>query len=148
MRRLALGAVVVGLMASVAAAQQNDGPAPDPCTLVTTAALQAIVHQAVQGPKPAGAETCAWQIGGMNAITIQVNPTGQGGFDNAQSETANAVALSGIGDAAFAFSSQAGFVEVNVLKNNRYVVVIYQGGANATRLAMTKVMAVAVAGNL
>jgi hypothetical protein len=45
--------------------------------------------------------------------------------------------ISGIGDAAFAFHSQAGFVQINLLKGNHYVVIIVQpvGGTDAMSAA-------------
>jgi hypothetical protein len=147
MKRFAFAVCLLLALAPSAKAQQG-GDAVDTCALTTAAELQAIVHQPVRGPVPAGPGICAWQIGGMNAISIQYNATGQAGFDNAKSRTTNTVALSGIGDAAFAFVSAAGFVQVDVVKHNRFVVVIDQGGGAATRLAAAKAIAAKVASRL
>ncbi|HEV8014219.1 MAG TPA: hypothetical protein VGP48_01735 [Stellaceae bacterium] len=148
MKCCAFAVCLLLVLAPRADAQQPSGDAVDTCALATTAELQAIVNQPVRGPLPGGPGICAWQIGGMNAISIQYNATGQAGFDNAKSRTTNTVALSGIGDAAFAFVSAAGFVQVDVVKHNRFVVVIDQGGGAATRLAAAKAIAAKVASRL
>jgi hypothetical protein len=140
--------IAVPALAPVFAQAPAGSPPTDLCTRVSNADLQAIVHQAVQGPQRDAVGTCIWRIGGMNAITIQPNETGKAGFDNARSLTANTIALSGIGDDAFAFVSQAGFVQISLVKNNRFVVVVYQGGSNATRLDAAKAIAAKVAGGL
>jgi hypothetical protein len=143
-------AAVLSILAlfPIARAEAQDNAAPDLCALVSNADLQAILHQAVQGPQRDSIGTCTWRIAGMNAVTIQPNETGQAGLNNARSRTANTIALSGIGDDAFAFVSQAGFAQVSFVKHGRFVVVIYQGGSNATRLDAAKAIAAKVASGL
>ena len=51
---------------------------------------------------------------------MQAPGTGRPGFDNAKSRISPTVAVSGIGDAAFVFMSVAGFVEIDLVKADKY----------------------------
>ncbi len=146
MLRFLLAALLSGTLIHAASAQSSNG-APNLCTMVSNSDLQAILHQTVQGPQRDAIGTCVWRIAGMNAVTIQPNETGQAGFENARKLTANTIALSGIGDGAFAFVSQAGFAQVSFVKRDRFIVVIYQGGT-ATRLDAAKAIAAKVAAGI
>jgi hypothetical protein len=147
MLRFLLVSLLGATLIHAAAAQSPNSP-PDLCTLISNADLQAILHQNVQGPQRDAIGTCIWRIAGMNAVTIQPNETGHAGFANAQKLTANTVALSGIGDEAFAFVSQAGFAQISFVKHDRFIVVIYQGGTAKTRLDAAKSIAAKLADRL
>lgn len=115
--------------------------------MITGDEAQQALGERVQPPQGQPFGICQWRGTGTDGISIQPVETGQAGFENAKARTSNTVALSGIGDAAFAFVSQAGFVQVHLLKNGRYVVITVQsrGGAN---LNAAKAVAAKVASRL
>ena len=148
MLRFLFAAVLSATLIHVGWAQSPSDAAPNLCRSISNADLQAVLHQTVQGPQRDPIGTCIWRIAGMNAVTLQPNETGQAGFENARKRTANTIAVSGIGDDAFAFVSQAGFVQISFVKHDRFVIVIYEGGTNATRLDAAKAIATRVARGL
>jgi hypothetical protein len=119
----------------------------DSCAVVTMDDVQAALKQRVPPPRRDGSGACTWRGTSGDALTIQGIETGQAGFENAQARTHNIVAVAGIGDAAFAFVSQAGFVQLNAVKNNHYVVVTLQK-SGAGVLDAAKAIAAKIASNL
>ncbi len=138
---------------SVLHAYARQMPAPmatpagiDACALVTADDVQTALNQRITTPQRDRSGSCTWRGAGFDALTIQAIETGQAGFTNAKTRTANTVAIYGVGDDAFAFVSQAGFVQLNLVKSNHYVVITLQSSRNA--LDAAKAVAAKVASRL
>ena len=121
----------------------------DVCGLVGQAQIEA----ALGGPAPRarGGTTngCAWRSAAKagDAVTIQVDDGGREKFlfDRGRLQT---VALPGVGDDAFAFSSQAGFVQLGLLKNGTYVTIVLQRQDDPDRLGKARTLATFIADQL
>lgn len=143
------------LNAVAAALNRVAPPAPviggiAPCGLATKTEIEA----ALGGPAgPAQADRiggCAWHAlaAAGDGVTIQPKEGGRSQFDFDRGRLPSAVPLSGLGDAAFAFASPAGFVQLNLLKGDRYVVIMLQRQNDPRRLETAKTLGAEIAGRL
>ena len=72
----------------------------------------------------------------------------QKGFNAAKSHSVGTMALPGIGDEAFGFVSLAGFVQINLAKNNRYAAITLQSQRDPAKMETAKTLARKIAGRL
>jgi hypothetical protein len=124
---------------------------PDACALVTASeAALALNGARVGGPQRDQVGGCSWPSLSVpgDGLTVQVIGTGRAGFDAAKKRTSGAVALPGVGDDAFVFVSQAGFVQVGIVKHGRYVSFSLQSQRDAMRLDKAKTLAASIAARL
>jgi len=96
-----------------------------PCRLVDAAEVSAALGSPVGAPQPDLVGGCSW-MSAHGGITVQPKQGGRSQFEFDRSRMSGAQSIAGIGDAAFALHSLAGFVQINILKGNRYVVVTVQ----------------------
>jgi hypothetical protein len=129
------GPTLIVLALVVIAPQTRAAPIANPCSLLTTQEVGAALHAQVQPPQTMQTGGCIWRGGGTDSVTIEAPGTGRAGFDNAKSRTSPTVTLTGIGDAAFAFASVAGFVEVGLVKGGTFLTVLVQTRAGAEAIA-------------
>ena len=121
----------------------------DICSLIDPSAIEA----ALGGPAtraPGGTVNgCAWRsaLVAGDGVTIQVDDGGQEkfAFDRGRLTT---VALPGVGEDAFAFSSVAGFVQLGLLKHGTYVTMVLQLQNDSNRLERAKALAERIAGRM
>jgi hypothetical protein len=126
------------VLALIAIASQTRGIAATRlCSLLTTQEVGTAMQEQVQPPQSLQTGGCIWRGAGTDSVTIEAPSTGRPGFDNAKSRMAAAAPLTGVGDAAFAFTSVAGFVEVGLVKGNTFLTVLVQtrGGKGAQATA-------------
>ena len=100
--------------------------ATDPCSLLTVEEVSAALNERIQAPQSIQSDGCLWRGAGTDSVTLEAPGTGRPGFDSAETKISPIVRLSGIGDAAFAFVSAAGFVEIGLVKADRFFTVLVQ----------------------
>jgi hypothetical protein len=115
---------MLALIASVS--QAWGASATNLCSLLTTQEVGAALEEQVQAPQSIQTGACIWRGTGTDSVTVEAPGTGRSGFDNAKSRTSPTVPLAGIGDAAFAFTSVAGFVQVSLVKAGIFLTVLVQ----------------------
>jgi hypothetical protein len=119
------------------------------CALLSRQEVESALHQSIRNPEPNAIGGCFFgATSSGDGVTIESPGTGKAGFDAAKSHTTNTTPLLGIGDDAFGFSSMAGFVQINLIKNNKYVTLIYQNQRDSARLETAKNLAKFIAGRL
>jgi hypothetical protein len=93
--------------------------------------------------------TCAWRSATIagDALTVTEEAGGQSKYDFDRERMA-AAALDGTGEAAFAFESPAGFVQLGMLAGGRYVSILLQLQNDPQRLARAVALAQTIAGRL
>ena len=137
-RRVGLsGAILFALITPIAICGALGAEAGGICSLLTTAEVAAALNEKIQPAQSRGPDGCFWQGTGTDSVIVQAPGTGRPGFDNAKSRISPTVAASGIGDAAFVFVSVAGFVEIDLVKADKYYTVLVQtqGGKGAQAAA-------------
>lgn len=99
-----------------------EGASADPCALLTLADATAAFGSPVVNAPHAGTPTCQYQSPTQagDGVTLQLNEGGREKFDFDRNQVSGAKPLNGIGDEAFEFVSAAGFVQVYVIKGERY----------------------------
>jgi hypothetical protein len=128
--------IVLALVAIVS--QTHGAAAPSLCSLLTAQEVGAALHEQIQTPQSIETGGCIWRGTGTDSVTIEAPGTGRPGFNNAKSRTSPVVSLTGIGDAAFAFTSLAGFVEVGLVKGDTFLTMIVQtNGGKGVQAAAT-----------
>jgi hypothetical protein len=133
-------------------AASQPAPAPKtggiaPCSLVTQEEVESALKQRVGPPEPDKVGGCNWR-GAGDGLTVQVFDTGRAGFDAAKSHSVGTTSFTGIGDEAFGFVSLAGFVQINLIKNGRYVAITLQSQRDPSKLETAKTLARKIAGRL
>jgi len=119
------------------------------CSLLTKQEVESALHQSTRNPEPNATGGCFFgATSSGDGVTIESPGTGKSGFDAVKSRMSAATSLSGIGDQAFAFSSLAGFVQINLIKNNKYVTMIYQNQRDSARMETAKSLAKLIASRL
>ena len=78
-------------------------------------------------------------------ISIQPLDGGRAKFEFDRGRTQGAQTISGLGDDAFGFQSLAGFVQINLLKGDRYVVIILQDAEGGDRMKRATALAAKIA---
>ena len=74
-------------------------------------------------------------------LSVQPKDGGKSQFEFDRSKMSGTLQIAAIGDDAFAFRSLAGFVQINVLKGNHYVVIILQGQTAGDQLQAAEAIA-------
>jgi len=96
------------------------------CNLLTAQEVGAALNTQIQPPQSIQTGGCIWRGTGTDSVTLEAPGTGRPGFDNAKSRTSPTASLAGIGDAAFAFTSVAGFVQVSFVKGGTFLTLLVQ----------------------
>jgi hypothetical protein len=130
-------------------------PAPAParggimaCSLVTQEEVESALKQRVGSPEPDKAGGCSWRGSSGGAVSVQVFETGQNGFNNAKKRSLQSTSLPGIGDDAFGFVSLAGFVQIQLIKNDHFVALTLESSRDPAKLQTAKALAQKVAARL
>jgi len=118
------------------------------CDLVDPADVEAAVGAATSPPKADQIGGCSWMSQRGGGLSIQPQEGGRSKFEFDRRRTQGAILIPDIGDAAFGFQSLAGFVQINLLKGDRYVVIILQGEGPNYRLRAATALAAKVAARL
>jgi len=122
--------------------------ATDTCRLLTTEEISAALHESIQAPQSMPFGGCLWRGSGTDSVTLEAPGTGRPGFDNAEQRVSPIIPLSGIGDAAFAFVSAAGFVEIGLLKADGFFTVLVQTRDAKAARSVAELLASKIAGRL
>ncbi len=141
-------AVPLVAMAAFLAGSQSWAAEPDACSLLTVTEASAALGERVQAPQAIQADSCLWRGTGTATVTVESPGTGRPGFDNAKSRTSPVTALSGIGDAAFEFVSAAGFVQISLVKADRFLTLVVQAGNAKTARSAAEGIAAKIASRL
>ena len=96
------------------------------CSLLTAQEVGAVLHEPIRPAQSIQTGGCIWRGTGTDSVTLEAPGTGRPGFDNAKSRTSPTSSLTGIGDAAFAFTSVAGFVQVSFVKGGTFLTLLVQ----------------------
>jgi hypothetical protein len=121
----------------------------DDCALLTKTDAEAALHGPVSDLRRSG-DSCYYgskTVAG-DGVTLQLIEGGRSKFDHDRGRIQNAVKLSGIGDDAFAFVSQAGFVQLYFIKGAGYAAITLQNSRDANRLESAKALARKLAARL
>jgi hypothetical protein len=141
--------LILSMLALVAIASQSRAAAATSlCSLLTTQEIGAAFHEQIQPPQSIQTGGCIWRGTGTDSVTIEAPGTGRSGFDNAKNRTSPVVSLTGIGNAAFAFASVAGFVEVGLIKGDTFLTVLVQTRGGKGAQAAAEALSAKVAGRL
>jgi len=124
--------------------------AADVCAVIDDATAAAALGGAVErngGPGIAG--MCSWRATQTpgDALTVQVDAGGQEKFDFDHGSLP-VHDLSGVGDAAFAFASPAGFVQLGMMKGGTYVTILLQRQATGGLVERAAVLAQTIASRM
>jgi hypothetical protein len=148
MAPLWLGSILVASVTLLTWSSCWGAEATDTCSLLTAEEISAALHERIQAPQSMPFSGCLWRGSGTDSVTVEAPGTGRPGFDNAEQRVSPIIPLSGIGDAAFAFVSAAGFVEIGLLKADGFFTVLVQmRDAKAARSA-AEVLAAKIAGRI
>jgi hypothetical protein len=131
-------------------AQGHAAPAPTvtgSCALLSADEVANALHQQAN-PEADRIGGCNWVTNSADTITIQVPENGGSGYDNAKSRKSGITEISGIGDSAFGFTSLAGFVEIDFVKKDHYIVLIYANQRDSNREQTAKQLAAKIAARL
>src|ERR1700753_1635133 len=120
------GRILVVLALTTVAPVAGGAATPNLCSLLTAQEIGAALNEHIQPPQSLQTGGCIWRGTGTDSLTIEAPGTGRPGFDNAKARTSPTASLSGIGDAAFAFASAAGFVQISLVKGNTFLTVLVQ----------------------
>ena len=122
----------------------------DPCAVATKAEIEAALDGPAGPPQADRLGGCHWgsmRVAG-DGVTVQSKEGGRSSFSFDRGRMSSATPLPGIGDDAFAFVSLAGFVQLNLLRNDHHVVIILQAQRDPARLEKAKKLAAEIAGRL
>jgi hypothetical protein len=127
-------------------------PAPvvggvSPCGLATPAEIATAIGAPAGNPQTDRIGGCSW-MSARGGVSVQPKDGGRQQFDFDRRRTQGAQPVDGIGDAAFAFQSLAGFVQINILKGNRYVVMILQSQAPGDHMQAARSLAASIAARM
>jgi hypothetical protein len=120
------GSILIALITFPTGSASWGAEGTDICGFLTVEEVSAALHEQIHAPQPIQSGSCLWRGAGTDSVTVEAPGTGRPGFDNAKERISPTVPLSGIGDAAFAFVSAAGFVEIGLLKADRFFTVLVQ----------------------
>lgn len=123
--------------------------ARDGCALLTKADAEAAMGGPVGDLRRSG-DSCYYASKNVagDGVTLQLIDGGRSKFDHDRGRIQKAVKLSGIGDDAFAFVSQAGFVQLYFIKGAGYAAITLQNSRDANRLESAKALARKLAARL
>ena len=118
------------------------------CDLLKSADAKTALNGAV-GAQQQGGDGCSFAgTAPGSSVELEVYDTGRPGFDNARSRISPVTNLPGVGDAAFVFSSAAGFVQVSVVKNGTFFVVTVANDEDSQRQSRAVALAKTIAGRV
>ena len=142
------GQILIVLALMIVVPVTGDAATPNLCSLLSTQEVGAALNEHIQPPQSLQTGGCIWRGSGTDSLTIEAPGTGRPGFDNAKKRTSPTVPLSGVGDAAFAFASVAGFVQVSLVKGNVFLTVLVQAGDGKVAQAAATSLSVKIASRL
>jgi hypothetical protein len=136
-------------MSSGPAAPTQPTGARDGCALLTKAEAAAALGGPVAESRQGG-DTCFYgaQTGAGNSVTLQLIDGGRAKFDFDRGRIQRIAALPGIGDDAFVFVSDAGFVQLYFIKGAAYAALTLSNSRDANRLESAKALARKIAARL
>ena len=119
------------------------------CLLLTKQEVESALGQSIRDPQPDRVGGCYFgSTSGADSVTIQSPGTGKSGFDATKAHMTGMTAISGIGEDAFGATSMAGFVEIHLIKSNKYMILIYQNQRDSNRIETAKRLARLLAGRI
>ena len=118
------------------------------CSLLTQQEVQNALKQEVSSPEPDKVGGCNWRGSGGSSVSIQVFETGQNGFNAAKRRSLQSMPLPGIGDDAFGFVSLAGFVQIQLIKNGRFIALPLESQRDPSKLETAEALATKIASRL
>ena len=135
--------------ASTTAPKSASTGAHDGCTLLTKADAEAALGGPASDLRRSG-DSCYYGSKAVagDGVTLQLIEGGRSKFDFDRGRIPKAVGLSGIGDDAFAFVSQAGFVQLYFIKGGGYASITLQNSRDGNRLESAKALARKIAARL
>jgi hypothetical protein len=119
------------------------------CALLTKTDAATALGGPVNDPRQGG-DTCYYGalVAGSNSVMLQLIEGGRSKFDFDRGRMQRIVSVTGIGDDAFAFASDAGFVQVYFIKSSRYASLTLQNARDPNRLDNAKALARTIAARL
>jgi hypothetical protein len=122
---------------------------PDPCAMMTKTDAMGALHSSVTGPRR-GPLTCSYgsPIVAGNGVSIELEAGGRAKLEFARGRMVTAKPMPGVGDDAFYFLSQAGFVQVYLVKSDNYAVITLQNSRDPNMIYTAKDLAIQVANRL
>jgi hypothetical protein len=118
------------------------------CDLVDPADVEAAIGSATNPPKADQIGGCSWMSQRGSGLSIQPQEGGRSKFEFDRRRTQGAILIPGIGADAFGFQSLAGFVQINLLKGDHYVVIILQGEGPVDRMQAATALAARVSARM
>jgi hypothetical protein len=118
------------------------------CSLLTQEEVESALRQPVGSPEQDKAGGCSWRGSTGGGVSVQVFETGQNGFNNAKKRSLQSTSLPGIGDDAFGFVSLAGFVQIQLIKNDHFVALTLESSRDPAKLQTAKALAQKIAARL
>ncbi len=121
----------------------------DGCALLTKTDAAAALGGPVADPRRSG-DTCYYgaPVAGRDSVTLQLFEGGRSKFDFDRGRMQRIASASGIGDDAFSFVSDAGFVQVYFIKGTSYAALTLQSSRDVNRLEVAKALARKIAASL
>lgn len=157
---LILLAAKEALEAAIASTRSNSSslPAPpkavpsgvvDACAVLTKADAAAALGGPVGEPRRGG-DTCYYgaMASGGDSVTLQIIDGGRSKFDFDRGRLQRTAGVQGVGDDAFLFASQAGFVQVYFMKGAVYASLTLQNSRDGNRIENAKSLARKIAAHL
>ncbi|MEO8752633.1 MAG: hypothetical protein ABI624_08140 [Casimicrobiaceae bacterium] len=148
------------LDAAMAGVRSGAAPAPSPpnvagsgarsgCALLTKADAASALGGPV-GDARQGSDTCYYgsQARAGDSVTLQLLEGGRAKFDFDRGRIQRTASVPGIGDDAFVFASQAGFVQIYFIKGTGYASLTLANAHDANRLESAKALARRIAARL
>jgi hypothetical protein len=136
-------------VASTSAPSNGGADATDPCALLTSDDAQSALGSPVTPARPAGASCMyAGRSGTGASATLEIAEGGRSKFDFDRSRVQGTQNVTGVGDAAFVFISQAGFVQVYAVKGESYFVLTLANPSDTSRQAHAVALARQIASRI
>jgi hypothetical protein len=128
----------------------NKQTRPDACALLTKAEAESALGGPVRDARPDIFGNChyASQTIAGDGIGVEIGEGGRSKFEFDKNRINGVFTVSGIGDDAFAFISQAPFVQLYVLKGNKYFVVTVYSSRDPNRRETAKGLATKIVSRL
>lgn len=138
-----------GPSSSAAAPGSAATRAKDVCALLTKTDAATALGGPVSDPRRGG-DTCYYgaQLAGRDSVTLQMIEGGRSKFDFDRGRMQRIASAAGIGDDAFSFVSDAGFVQIYFIKGTSYASLTLQNSRDANKLEIAKALARKIAADL